>query len=67
MTCTKCGAMLSREDIGLHKKLVDRAAEKDFMCKACQAEYFKVDVSLLDKKIEEFKYQGCLLFTDAEE
>lgn len=66
MNCRKCGAALSREDIGLHKKLVDRAAEKDFMCKACQAEHFKVDISLLDKKIEEFRYQGCVLFVDPE-
>ena len=64
MNCIKCGAKLCRDDIGLHKKLVDRAAEKDFMCKACQAKYFKVDIALLDKKIEEFKYQGCLLFTE---
>ena len=61
-TCVKCGATLCRDDIGLHKKLVDRAAEKDFMCKECIARHFKVDVALLDKKIEEFKYQGCLLF-----
>lgn len=66
MTCIKCGISLCRDDIGLHKKLIDRAAEEDFMCKACQAEYFKVDISLLDKKIEEFKYQGCVLFVDPE-
>lgn len=62
MKCIKCGAELSRDDIGLYKKLIDRAAEKDFMCKSCQAEHFKVEISLLDQKIEEFKYQGCLLF-----
>lgn len=64
MNCIKCGKALSRDDIGLYKKLIDRAAEKDFICKACQAEHFKIDVSLLDQKIEEFKYQGCLLFTE---
>ncbi|MBQ5809969.1 MAG: hypothetical protein IIW23_00125 [Clostridia bacterium] len=62
MKCVQCEATLTRDDIGLHKKLVDRAAEKDFMCKACQAKYFNVDIALLDKKIEDFKFQGCLLF-----
>ena len=64
MNCTKCCAPLNRDDIGLYKKLIDRAAESGFICKACQAEHFKVDISLLDKKIEEFKYQGCLLFAE---
>jgi len=34
----------------------------EFLCKSCLAEHFQVDVSLLDKKIQQFKDNGCLLF-----
>lgn len=60
-TCIKCGAKLTRDDIGLHRKLVNRGA-REFMCIHCLAEKFKVPVERLREKIEEYKAYGCTLF-----
>ncbi len=61
MECMKCEKPLSKDEIGLHKKLINRACTS-FMCKQCLAEHFSVPIALLDQKIIEFKKQGCLLF-----
>lgn len=59
--CKKCGRKLSRDEIGLHKKLFNRAAES-FYCISCSAEYFGVTAALLEEKIIQFKEMGCTLF-----
>ena len=59
--CKKCGKQLSFNDIGAHKNLVNRGSTS-FFCRECLAEEFKVDPALIDRKIEEFKKQGCTLF-----
>ncbi|MBQ2775006.1 MAG: hypothetical protein IJF40_03845 [Clostridia bacterium] len=60
--CAKCGKELIGNDIGLTKKLINKAS-KDFYCIDCLAEIFHCDVSLLEKKIEQYKNMGCVLFT----
>lgn len=57
----KCGRPLTCDEVAVHRKLVSRQA-KQFMCKTCLAAYFDVDESLIDRKIDQFKRQGCLLF-----
>lgn len=58
--CAVCGKRhLSREEIGISKKLLD---DETFYCLDCLAAYFEVDVQDLLDKIEEFKEQGCVLF-----
>ena len=59
--CIRCGRKLSADEIGLHKKLFNRAAA-EFMCIECCAAHFDVSVKLLENKIEEFKKMGCTLF-----
>ncbi len=59
--CIKCGRELTHNEAGLHKKLVNRAAES-FMCISCLARYFNVSKEALEKKIIHFKEQGCMLF-----
>lgn len=59
--CIKCGCQLIPDDIGLTKKLINRGAT-EFMCKKCLAEKFSCTTELLDKKIEQFRKQGCSLF-----
>ena len=60
-TCVKCGAVLDKDDIGAHKKLVNRGAQS-FMCVKCLARHFDVPEQRIREKIEEFRAQGCLLF-----
>ncbi len=59
--CIRCGAALSSDEIALHKKLYNRAAES-FMCIRCSSAYLEVTQEMLTAKIEEFKKMGCTLF-----
>ena len=61
--CYVCGKTpLSKDEIGLTKKLIDRNTIK-FYCLPCMAEYFEVTEEELLAKIEEFKEEGCMLFS----
>ena len=60
--CYVCGkSPLSKDEIGLTKKLIDRKTTT-FYCLSCLAEYFEVTEEELTAKIEEFKNEGCTLF-----
>ncbi len=59
--CIKCGASLTWDDIGAHKKLINRGAE-EFYCITCLAEYLGVKPETVRNKIEEFRAAGCMLF-----
>ena len=63
--CFECGRSLTGDEIAVYRKLVDRMAEK-FLCKSCLAAYFEVSEEKIDKKIEQFKRIGCLLFVQGE-
>lgn len=60
-TCMRCAKTVSRDEIGLYKKLVDRTA-KEFLCLKCLADAFSCDIQLLRNKIEQLKANGCTLF-----
>lgn len=59
--CYQCGKQLSHNEIGAHKKLINRGAE-EFLCRECLAGKLKVPPELIDEKIKQFKQQGCTLF-----
>ena len=59
--CQKCGARLTRDDIGLHKKLVNRGAVT-FFCKTCLAKEFHITEEACDMMIERLRKNGCSLF-----
>ncbi len=59
--CEKCGVTLTMNEVGLYKKMINRMAE-EFLCKECLAKKLKCSTMYLDKKIAQFKSQGCLLF-----
>lgn len=61
MSCIKCGKELTYNDIGAHKKFINRGCT-EFMCKKCLAEELQISQEVIDKKIEDFKRQGCTLF-----
>ena len=59
--CFSCGKKpLSKDEIGINKKLLDADS---FFCLTCLADYLETDIENIMDKIEEFKEQGCELFT----
>lgn len=61
--CKICGKEnLSKNEIGLNKKMLNPKAES-FYCLDCLADYFEVTTEELVEKIEEFKAEGCKLFS----
>lgn len=59
--CCECGKALSKDEIALNKKLIDKNI-KSFMCLECMSEHFGCEAADLQIKIDEFKEQGCTLF-----
>ena len=60
--CAYCSKEnLSKNDIGLNKKLVHPQVER-IMCLACLAGYFETTEEELKDMIERFKKEGCELF-----
>lgn len=64
--CERCGARLTGDDVGLHRKMINREAES-FLCKACLAKEFNCSIAYLDNRILQFKQAGCLLFPPLED
>lgn len=60
--CVICGVELKKDWIALHRKLLDLNA-KEYYCIFCLADNFSCEVEDLEVKIEEFKEQGCTLFS----
>lgn len=61
MYCKNCGRKLVNDEISVNRKMINRNLTS-FMCKTCLSEYFGVDESKIDKKIQQFKAYGCMLF-----
>lgn len=61
MKCLQCGKELTKDEIGLYRKLFGRGA-KEFKCINCVSKYLDVPKEVLEKKICEFKQYGCSLF-----
>ena len=59
--CYVCDKSLSKNEIGLSKKLIGKSTSK-FYCIDCLAEQLEVSTDELIDKIEEFKDEGCTLF-----
>lgn len=61
--CVICGRIhLDKDTIGINKKLLGTSIE-NFYCMDCLAEHLECTVDELLDKIEEFKEEGCTLFT----
>ena len=59
--CYQCGKELSGDEIGIHKKMINRGAT-EFLCIDCLSQLTGLKVETLKKKIEQFRAMGCTLF-----
>ncbi len=59
--CLRCGRALAPDDVGAHRKLVNRGATA-FLCVRCLAVFLGVTEPFLREKIEYFRASGCTLF-----
>lgn len=61
--CVACGKLnLGKDIVGINKKLLGESIE-NFYCMDCLADYMGCEVQDLLDKIEEFKEEGCKLFS----
>lgn len=61
--CIACGKKnLEKNTLGINKKLLGEKV-KNFYCMDCLADYLGCTVEDLLDKIEEFKNEGCKLFS----
>ena len=62
MTCCKdCGQPLSRDEIGLTRKLINRGLTQ-FYCYDCLGRMFRMDRQALMALADSFRAAGCTLF-----
>lgn len=59
--CQFCDKKLSTNEIGISMRLLGRDGKR-LLCRDCLARDLKIDPSLIDKKIEQFRQSGCPLF-----
>ena len=59
--CKICGTELTRDEIGLTKKLINRGAT-DFLCISCLAKKFDMTEEECRTLIAHFRDAGCHLF-----
>lgn len=60
--CVNCDAKLKKDEVALCKKILGRNT-KQFLCLNCLSEYLNTDEEILLEKIEQFKEEGCILFS----
>mgnify|MGYP006980732697 FL=1 len=60
--CKKCGRELTRDEIGVTKRLISRTAT-EFLCVDCLADYFQCGKSVILDRIRYYKEMGCTLFS----
>ena len=61
--CMQCGKELTHNEIGAHRKFINRGAEQ-FFCKQCLAEHLGVTPELIYELFEQFWRQGCTLVVE---
>ena len=60
--CKQCGKVLISDEIAIYRKLVSRNAT-EFLCRKDLSVYFGVTEEKIQEKIEQFRRQGCMLFS----
>lgn len=64
VVCSFCDRVLTSDEQGLNKKILDGDVRRRlWRCLSCMAEYLECTEDELYDKIEEFKAEGCKLFS----
>lgn len=62
--CSFCDRVLTKDEQGLNKKILEGDVRRGLCrCLSCMAEYLECEEEELRDKIEEFKSEGCKLFS----
>ena len=64
--CCRCGRPVTRDEVAVTKKLVNRGATS-FLCVPCLARRFEVTEADIRERIAYFRSTGCTLFAPGEE
>lgn len=59
--CKHCSKALTTNEIAISMRLLGRDG-RNLFCRECLAKELKVDVTVIDKKIEQFRAMNCPLF-----
>ena len=59
--CQICTKALTTNEIGISLRLLGRDGSR-ILCRECLAQELKIDPALIDRKIQQFRSQGCPLF-----
>ena len=63
-TCRYCDSEVPRDAVGLNRKLFEKdSRQSQFMCLSCMALILECACEDLKAKIEEFKADGCKMFS----
>ena len=60
-TCVVCGRPVTRDEIAVTKKLINRGTTQ-YYCVSCLAAYFEVRPEDIQERIHYFRQTGCTLF-----
>ena len=60
-TCSECRAPVTRDEIAMTRKLINRGATVYF-CLPCLARRFDATLAELHERMQAFKDMGCTLF-----
>ena len=63
--CKTCGRQLTRDEIAVTRKLINRGAT-EFYCVDCLAAWFEVRPEDIRERIAYFRATGCTLFSREE-
>ena len=66
MKCVSCGKPVTRDEIAVTKKLINRGTT-EYYCVPCLAAYFEVKPEDILERIRYFRQTGCTLFDKDEE
>ena len=59
--CKECQRPISRDEVGLTRKLINRGLT-EFYCFECLGKIYRLDMKTMKDMVESFRAAGCTLF-----